>query len=77
MLIRKSTNAIFSRIKRHARTGTLTTTMTDGQQSTHGSKYAYTTRYWPELYGLWVMQLLRADLEKYDAFFWDLVRPFL
>ncbi|CEL07157.1 hypothetical protein ASPCAL10320 [Aspergillus calidoustus] len=51
--------------------------MTDGQQSTHGPKYAYTNRYWPEFYDLWVKQLFGSALEKYDAFYWNLVLPFL
>jgi SAM-dependent methyltransferase len=51
--------------------------MTDGQQSAHGAKYAYTNRYWPEFYDLWVKQLFGSDLEKYDAFYWNLVLPFL
>ncbi|KAL4884749.1 hypothetical protein BJY04DRAFT_170143 [Aspergillus karnatakaensis] len=51
--------------------------MADGQQSAHGAKYAYTNRYWPEFYDLWVKQLFGSDLEKYDAFYWNMVLPFL
>ncbi|KAL2813125.1 hypothetical protein BJX63DRAFT_231630 [Aspergillus granulosus] len=51
--------------------------MTDGQQSTHGAKYAYTNRYWPEFYDLWVEQLFGSDFERYEAFYWDLVLPLL
>ncbi|KAL2860562.1 hypothetical protein BJX68DRAFT_261494 [Aspergillus pseudodeflectus] len=37
----------------------------------------YTNRYWPEFYDLWVKQLFGSALEKYDAFYWNLVLPFL
>ncbi|KAJ5378040.1 uncharacterized protein N7496_005449 [Penicillium cataractarum] len=50
----------------------------DGQQSTHGESYAYTSPYWAEFYDMWVEDIVGPTaLAKDDDFFFGLLSPFL
>jgi ubiquinone/menaquinone biosynthesis C-methylase UbiE len=50
----------------------------DGQLSTHGESYAYTSPYWAECYDMWVEDIVGPTaLAKDDDFFFSLLSPFL
>jgi SAM-dependent methyltransferase len=50
----------------------------DGQQTTHGQSYAYTSPYWAEFYDMWVEDIVGPTaLAKDDDFFFSLLSPFL
>lgn len=50
----------------------------DGQRSTHGESYAYTSPYWAEFYDMWVEDIVGPTaLAKDDDFFFSLLSPFL
>jgi SAM-dependent methyltransferase len=49
----------------------------DGQKSTHGESYAYTSPYWAEFYDMWVEDIVGLSaLAKDDDFFFSLLSPF-